>query len=355
MASWSLTVHGAAGGYLATLDSFASLDMALPANDVGALTLSLPVLYPLAYFQKDGRIIVDRRVAGITTSSTWLIRRVQQTLATNGEERIGVTAMDPRHILRRRIVPLAGQATKTGPADDLMKAVVREQFTTATDMDRNLTSDLFSVAADVSLAPSITIEFANRMVLDVLRDIAAAAAQAGTYLAFDVVPDGDGFQFQTFTTAWGDDKRGAVLLSAEMGTLAGVAVVQDWTDEATAVYAAGRGEGNAAITAVATDAARIALSPYGRIERYASASNAATLAAVTGAANAELQAARPREQFSAVLVEQPGMRYGVDVNRGDLVRAEHAGTRYDCRVEPVHLTVDEGGREGVDVQLRNIA
>jgi hypothetical protein len=190
-------------------------------------------------------------------------------------------------------------------------------------------------------------------VLDVLRDIAAAAAAGGTYLAFDVVPDGSGFEFQTFVDVWGEDRRATVLLAAEMGTLAGVGLITDWTQEYTAVYASGRG--NEVIAAVAVDSARVATSPFGRIETYLNASNAATADAVSGAANADLQAGRPREQFSASLVEQPGTVYGVELYLGDVVAAEHAGTRYTCRVEPVAITLAENGAETVDVQLRNIA
>lgn len=351
MAEYGLRVEDPAGAYLATLDTIARLEMAHPANDVGALTLSLPIVYPIGLFQKDGRIVCDRTVRGVTRSTTWLIRKPADTLSEAGERRIGVTAFDPRDLLRRRIVPEASQATKTGHADDLMKAIVRENFVTPLDATRTMGG--ISVGDDVSVGPVITIAFANRVVLDVLRDIAAAAAAAGTYLAFDVVPDGSGFAFRTFVDVWGLDRRASVLLSAEMGTLSGVSLVTDWTQEYTAVYASGRG--NEVIAAVVLDSGRIAASPYGRIERYLNASNAATADAVTGAANAELQAGRPREQFSASLVEQPGTRYGVDLYLGDIVSAEHAGTRYACRVEPVTITLAEDGAETVDVQLRNIA
>lgn len=354
MADYALRVYDAAGGYLASLDVVARLELAQPANDVGVLVVSLPILYPLDLFQKDGRIVVDRTVRGVTLPTTWLVRKPDRSLTESGEQRIGVTAFDPRDLLRRRVVPVASQATKTGPADDLMKAIVREQFVSASDTARNLGS-LFSVASDTSDAPSITIEFANRVVLDVLRDIAAASAAAGTYLAFDVVPIGSSFEFRTYTDVWGVDRRSSVMLSAEMGTLANVSVSNDWTDEVTAVYGAGRGEGAAALTAVATDNARIALSPFGRIERYTSASNATTAAALQAAVTAELQAGRPREQFTARLVEQPDTCYGVDLSLGDLVTAEHEGTRYDCRVEPVRIVLDEDGSETVDIQLRNIA
>lgn len=354
MADYALRVYDAAGGYLANLDVVARLELAQPANDVGTSVLSLPILYPFDLFQKDGLIVVDRTVRGVTLPTTWLVRKPERTLAESGEKRIGVTAFDPRDLLRRRIVPVVSQATKTGPADDLMKAIVREQFVSASDTARNLGS-LFSVAADTSDAPGITVEFANRVVLDVLRDIAAVSAAAGTYLAFDVVPIGSSFEFRTYTDVWGTDRRSSILLSAEMGTLANVSVSNDWTEEVTAVYASGRGEGTAALTAVAADAVRIARSPFGRIESYLNASNATTVAALQSAVNAELQAGRPREQFSARLVEQPGTRYGVDLYLGDLVTVEHEGTRYDCRVEPVRIVLDEDGSESVDIQLRNIA
>lgn len=353
MAEYALRLLDPTGGYVATLDVFASLDCAQGANAVGALTLTLPPSLPFALLRRDSRLLLDRTVAGLMRTTTWLLRRAEQSLSEGGARAQRITFVDPRDLLRRRIVPVASQGVKTGPADDLMKQVVRDNFVTASDPDRILSQ--LTVAADTSSGPTITLEFANRTVLQVLQDLAAASMAAGTYLAFDVIAVDAGFEFRTYPDVWGSDRRADVLLSAERGTLAAVSTVTDWTDEYTAVYAQGRGEGGAALTTTAIDAVRVALSPFGRIETYLNASNATTLAAVQSAAETKLQFGRPREQFTARLVEEPGMRYGLDVYLGDLVQAEHDGTLYDCRVEPVRLTLDEAGNETVSVQLRNIA
>lgn len=350
-ASYVLTLLDPNGGYVAVLDVIAALDCAQPANAVGALTLTLPPSLPFALLRKDSRLVLDRTVGGLTHTSTWLLRRAENTMSDDGARARRVTAVDLRDLLRRRIVPVASQGVATGPADDLMKQIVRDNFVTASNPDRNLPA--LTVAADTSSAPSVTLEFANRNVLQVLQDLAAASMAAGTYLAFDVVPIDDGIEFRTYPTVWGFDRRAEVLLSAERGTLAAVATDTDYTDEATVVYASGRGD--EIITVTAVDAGRIAQSPFGRIEGYLNAASAETLAAVQAAADAELQAGRARELFSARLVEQPGLRYGVDVYLGDLVQAEYDGTLYDCRVEPVRLTLDGAGNETVGVQLRNIA
>ncbi len=352
-ASYGLTLRDPNGGYVATLDVVASLDCAQPVNAVGALTLTLPPSLPFSLFRRDSRILFDRTVGGLTRTSTWLLRRAENSMSDVGARQRSVTAACPRDLLRRRIVVVPAEGTKTGPADDLMKQVVRDNFVTASDPDRNLAQ--LAVAADTSSGPSVTLEFAKRTVLQVLQDLAAAASQAGTYLAFDVVPIGDGFEFRTYPDVWGTDRRDTLLLSAERGTLAAVATVNDWTTEHTAVYAQARGEGDAALLTTAIDTARVALSPFGRIETFLNASNVTTSAALQSAANAKLEEGRAREQFTARLLEEPGMRYGLDVYLGDLVRAEYDGTLYDCRVEPVHLTLDGSGRETIDVQLRNIA
>lgn len=353
MASYALRLLDPNGGYVTTLDLFAALDCAQPANAVGALTLTLPPSLPFALLQRDSRILLDRTVSGLTRSSTWLLRRAENTMSDQGARQRRVMAVDPRDLLRRRVVPVLSQGTKTGAADDLMKQVVRDNFVTASNPDRILSQ--LTVAADTSSGPTITLDFLNRTVLHVLQDLAAASLQAGTYLAFDVVPVGAGFEFRTYPDVWGTDLRADLLLSAERGTLAAVSTVTDWTNEYTVVYAQGRGEGDAALTTTAIDAARVALSPFGRIETYLNASSATTSDALQSAADAKLQEGRAREQFTARLVEEPGMRYGLDLYLGDLVRAEYDGTLYDCRVEPVHLTLDGSGTETIDVQLRNIA
>lgn len=353
MATYALRLLDPNGGYVAELDVFAALDCAQPTNAVGALTLVLPPLLPFALLRRDSRLLLERTVGGLTRSSTWLVRRAENALIEQGSRQRRLTAVDPRDLLRRHIVPVVSQATQTGPADDVMKQVVRDNFVTASNPDRILSQ--ITVAADTGSGPTVTMEFPNRTVLQVLQDLAAASLEAGTYLAFDMVPVGAGFEFRTYPDVWGTDRRDEVLLSAERGTLSAVSTVLDWANESTVVYTSGRGEGNAALTTTAIDTARVALSPFGRIETYLNASSATTTDALQFAANARLQEGRPREQFAARLVEQPGMRYGLDVSLGDLVRAEYDGTFYDCRVEPVRITLDGSGKETVDVQLRNIA
>lgn len=354
MADYALRLLSPTGFYLDTLDVFQSLDEALPANEVGALTLTLPPVYDYALFARDARIERSRKVGGLVERRLWLVRRPANGLSAEGARVLTITAFDPRDILRRRILTEPSQSVKTGPADDVMKAIVRESFTSATDTNRNLDSSLFTVAADVGAGPVITMELAGRYVINALRDLVAASITAGTYLAFDVVPDGDGFQFQTYIDVWGQDRREQVVLSAERGTLVDVEIESDWTEETTVVYARGRGEGDAALSALAYDSARIAASPFGRIETFVNASNATTTAQVQAEADAALAEGFRRDRFSARLQEQPGTRYGVEIGLGDIVTAEHEGTRYVCRVEPVRITLDENGKETLDVQLRNI-
>jgi hypothetical protein len=310
MAEHTLTLQTPAGDYLETLGGVESLDMAY-TTDEGVLNLTLPPWYTVALFRRDCRIHHTRKVAGALAEDTWLIRDARDT-QVGGASRLVVQAFDLKTILRRRIV---FDQVRTGAADDLMKAFVREAYVTATDTDRRV--DLLTVAPDIGAGPSVSIETGERQLLDVLQDLAAASLQAGTYLAFDVVPSGDGFQFQTYPGVRGRDLTSVIVLSVERGTLADVATIQSYIDEATFVYARGRGEADDAIVKTASDAARIGASPFGRIEAV-EASNATTEAGVQAAAT-------------------------------------HGPTLYHCRVEPVQMRVDASGRETIDVQLRSDA
>ncbi len=221
----------------------------------------------------------------LDTETIWLLRRRRKLLTPRHERLIELRAFDLNALLGWRDVVYfsqSPQADKTGPADDLMKAVVRENLgELATDAARDLSGAAFSVAADLGLGATTPLAFSYRKVLPVLQDFSDASARQGVPILFDVVATTPRtFEFRTYRTARGADLSNRVTLSPEFGNLTDVDLDEDWTNEATYVYAAGRGLTNNRQVQPAGDDARAAAGGlFGRIERVISATNVPMTAA----------------------------------------------------------------------------
>lgn len=349
------------GERLAQIDEYLRLAYTRTANDVGVLTLDLASTPGEALWRLDGRLGIWRQGAGglldLETETVWFMRRYQRVLGNNGERRFRITAVSASHLLDRRIVAYAAgsaQAAKTGKADDVMKAIVRENLgSSATDPARDWSS-LVTVAADQSLGPTISKAFSRRRVLTVLGEIAADAAEQGTPMYFDVIcPERGELEFRTYSGQRGEDRTpisNQLVLSPELGTIADGEYADDYLDEATYIYAAGQGEESERQVEEASDAARIGASPFGRIEQLRDARQVTTTAALEAEAAATLYASRPRRTFRGTLVDTPQVRYGRDWHWGDRVMAQFEGQTFECCINSISVTI-ENGQETISAAL----
>lgn len=335
----------------------------LSEMQVGALTMRIPSrLYPLDYFARDYRLTIGRGVAGrqpaLEGDATWLIRRRRYLR----DQRIyEVTALHANHLLARRIVAYAAgssQATKTGTADNLMKAVVRENLTAATDAARNLSSSLFAVQADTSAAASVSMSFSRDNVLATLQQLAQASATAGTYCGFEVRTVAGVLTFVTYTGQRGVDRRAgsssALIIGPDYRNLAETVIDEDWSAESTYIYAAGQGQGSARLEAMASSSAVIARSPFGRIEALKDGRNTADSTQLQDDADAALYAARARASLEGAILDAPQSTYGIHYGWGDRVTAQVDSYQVDALIDPVHITVDQSGGEVRDIRIRSI-
>ena len=350
------------GTKLAQVDRFVSIDLVRGVNAVGVLTLEMDPDTSRDLFRLDGRLGVWRQPANgpreLLAETVFLVRRVRRALSKSGERVLQVTALSAAHLIDRRIVAYpagSAQADKTGPADDLMKAIIRENLGSLAPAGRDW-SALISVAADSSQGPSVSKGFAWRYCLDVLQELGEQAAQAGNPVYFDfVAPVAGGLEFRTYTGQRGLNRSlssgDPLILSPERGNLADCELIEDYTDEATHIYAGGQGEQADREIAEASDAARVGGSPFGRIEAWRDARNTSTTAALQAEANAALWERRPRRIFSGSIQDTPQCAYGIHWRWGDLVVAQFEGRSYDCHVDTVRIKVAKGA-ESISAQLR---
>lgn len=366
-ATYDIRIADDYGRRLAVLGSgWTSFRATRVVGDIGHMILTVPYSRAMqAMLRKDYRISISRCLPGGSPSllfdQVYLMRR-PRLFNSDGLDMIEISCADCNDLLRRRIVAYyAGslQTQVTGPIDDSMKALVRENLGNAasdyaSSTARDLPSGQFAVEVDLGSGPSLAAAYAWRGLLDALQDLSQAARTAGTYTTFDVVATpGQPLQFRTFVGQRGIDRRGGGLmpLSVQTKTLSNVVLEYDWSEEVTAPYAGGRGEQSDRIVQTAVDNARSAESVFGRIEDFVY-SNGETTASVLADAQTRLAAGRPRITATGSYQDSGSVLFGRDVTYGDLVPAQAYGVDFTARLDTVSLAVEREGRETIDCPLR---
>lgn len=353
------------GGYkLAVLDDFISLEYGLLVNAPSPLTLELSAdAIPWSWLNRDVRLEVWRRAAGgrqiLMGSAPFLLRRRRRFTDAQGRRRIQIGAERAIGILGRRIVDyVAGssQASKTAAADNMIKAIVRENLgSLASDTTRDL-SRWLSVASDLGAAPSLSKAYAYRNVLQVCQEIADASATAGTRLYFDVVRTADDtLELRTYTGQRGDDhtRSGPVVvtLSPATDSLQEPSIEETFEGEITRTIAGGQGIKDQRTIQRADDTTRQGASPFGLIESFAQATMAESSGAVLAAAQGRLREARPRRIVTGTISDSPGARFGRDWAWGDAVLASIDGEEVSAHINAVQVQL-AGGKETLQASLR---
>lgn len=373
------------------LSDFITLECVLSEGNIGTLTLVLPGnAHDYTNFRRDARVAYSRApTAALSTGqprlrlvggTTWLLTGRKRTIDTDQKERFVLKCVHPNHLLSRRVVDYdegSAEADKSDPADDAIKAYVRENFTAATDTTRNWSSSLFTVDNDEGLAPSVDKAASYRTILNVCQEVAAAATALGTYTNFEVVGAERGaFRLRTYTGQRGVDRSATsnqtLILSAISGAFNAIELEEDWTDIATYVLAGGAGKKDERIVTAAWDTTLINESPYGKIEYFQSAGGSDDPAVVTDEANRALRERRPRFLFTSSVKDTEFATFMEEYDWGDRVVGEYARPdpygngftdirQFDCRVDPVRISVarsedpetgEQTEAENLDIRLR---
>jgi hypothetical protein len=359
-----LYLYNSTGTKLAAITDYASLEYARKVNEVGQMTVDLPLVYrPLFYpggtFMRDCQLEVWRSVAGqpytLDMETSWFVTLPTDAQASDGTDTFTVVAQDSMNLLQRRVVDyVAGssQASKTGTADDNAKAIVTENFVSPTNTLRTMPN--LTVAANLTAAPVVAKDFAWRNCFDVIKELANSANTSGTYMAFDVIrTDVNSFQFKTFTGARGTDRSTTLTIDPRLGNLGGVKVTQDFSVQKTAIIAGGQGEGVNRAIQRATDPLMGSYGPYGWIEYFYDSRNSASNAALLADANAQLRASRAIILFNGVVIDIPATQYGVNYFYGDIIKAQKDTLSVLCRLDAVKIKVDGNG-EQIDINLVSV-
>lgn len=284
-------------------------------------------------------------------------------------------------LMRRWVIQKNGTsyATKTTFADDMMKAIVSQQMLYGSALDGNGAVDNtrawpqneFYVQPNASAGPSITLQFPDRKVFDVVKDIKDIALQynrsssSNRKIYFDVVPmdiaAGDapsgstlGWEFRTYADLRGTNRTTLREFSQENENLETPSYSKDHLDEITSVIVKGSGRGDSQIAiSPVQDTNRTVSSRWNIIEELVNASSQTGTTALQDAARPVLYKGRPIEDMQLTLMNVPGSNsvprslYGLDWDLGDLVRVSYADKQFNAEIMIIYVAVDDKGKETI--------
>lgn len=406
------------GRKILLLQDYAFFSYSRTTNGVGTMQIGLPYasiknkVTPV--FRRDRRIDVWRSPgAGIPARREGMYILFGYRIYTRQTDNVTMVvfyANTAKDMLSRRVVlqPDGSEATyKTGAIDDLMKRIVREQFLygsvldangTAIDNDRAFPEGEFSVQADLGLGPDIAIQFANRKVLDVLKELKDASFQLNTldYLTyqkiyFDVIPVdlGHGFdeildengqpitdefgqhlldeqsatvikegavglQFVTYAGLYGKDRTADIVFSIENNNILAPEYYENHNTSENTIVVKGYGRGDSRPYIAVQDTDRAKASRWSRDESYLDASQEPDQDNLADYGYSELYLKKPIESINCTFLsiegsaDTPQSLYGIDWDLGDLLLVQYADRSFTVEVEIVYVSVDETGDENIE-------
>lgn len=372
MASHQILVFNPSGNYVGDLSSSAvSFRYVKAVNEKGFFTVSAPANeWPMEWRGLDYQYHFWRRPNG----GEWKLDFVGlakdrfsdtvQGVTTKRVEGFGVN-----DILDARIIAYksgTAGASKTDYLDDMMKAVVYDNFGAGATDARNIVSPFrLSIAADLSDAPNVKKAFAYENVLETLQSLcetSAGQASGAVELFFDVVCTGYNsagqptFEFRTYTGQPGVDRTdngsnsSAVVFSLANANIDNVHYQRIFSAERNYIYAGGLGLEDDRNVAEASDDTRIGESPINRRELFVSATHLEDAEIAEGAYEA-LNENRPTRKLTCDLLDTETTPYGVAWEWGDKVTVYYEEGKFDEVVRVVEVRVDSNKKETISAQF----
>lgn len=367
MSNWEIWLDDPFGNRLLQLDRTEGFSLTRIVNNIGAFVLNLPWDFDSKLIKLDGLVEFWRSPEGgaLKWVGTGMVRR-HKFHDDNGKDVLTLGGVDAIDLLRRRIVAYAADSTgslQTDNADDIMKAIVKQNLGANAVAARNLTALGFTVDVDLHAAPSITMGFSWKNVLEVLQNLANASAQNGVELFFDLIPvlitsTQIGFNFRTFTGQPGKNHTypngiNPVQFGKEWGNLGAAELEIDYGEEINYVYVGGDGEDEARTIVELSDPTRVGASPYNRCETFTDARNNSG-SSLYSKGNNELIAGNPKRRFQGELLDTEQTRYGINWEFGDKVSATYLGNQFNGIIRGVSFSVNSDGVESLSAKMENV-
>lgn len=328
--------------------------IAMSANAVGAWSMVVSPKTLVESWLADDAVLEFWRKPFMATSkflASGFLKNIEYYDNNRGTELLEISGPDQNDLLDTRVIAYpSGEATasKTGYADNVAKAYVRENLgSLATDTARDWSARL-AVDPDLSLGASMPKAGSYDNLLKLLQDIAAGSNQRGVPLYFGVSPvsGSDGrvtYLFYTSINQPGRDRRSTMTFSRRRHNLEGARLSFLRSSERTVAYVGGPGEGVDRLVRKRQDDTRLVTSIWGRREMFINATNAANADELDAIGDANLYANRPRWKFTGNLLSTMiGSRFGVDWDFGDMAVIDYRDKQFDAMIGKVAISVNRG-------------
>lgn len=371
MADYQFWISDEEGVRLAPLVHLESAIYTRTVNDWGWCKERFPLnKFDEALIGVDHILEIERRPrVGVAYTTEWVgfLRKWRRFDADNGEPMIELGAMHMAELLDRRLIAFktdTAQADKSGPADDVMKAFVRENAGNLAPLDeagrpRDYGTE-FSVQADASLGPTVDRQGGWKNLLQTLQQISLSSIPQTPAIYFDIVYAFAGglatFEFRTYSGQVGTDRSTGldrVIFSKARENLRAPVYEVDWSQERNYIYGLGPGIGVNRIVDPEKDVPRHTLTKWSRREDYQDARGETDVLGVASRAFEKLQASRPRERFTAELLDTPQHPYGEEWFFGDKAVAEYLSKQFTGNIESVAVEIKPDGSDSISARIES--
>lgn len=252
-------------------------------------------------------------------------------------------------LLSRRTNAYRAPHEYTGPADDVMKQIVRENCgpnaTLINGRLRNANFTGFEVAANASQAASWHGGRSYRNVLDILKEISLARS---VDFKVDFIPPTSttpiGFRFVTAYPQLGSVKN--LLFGPEYGNVNRPQFTASATEEVTVLLVAGSGVEGARQIEIIESIARLE-TPWNDIELTRDNRNETDVSGMTAVGDSELVKLGEQESFTFELLQTPATLYGRDYNLGDIITVRFGDIVRTFKIVGVNISINRDQGETI--------
>ncbi len=344
-----------AGAKVAEVLDCLALAYRKPVDEPGLLTVNLPATSPtLALLERDGQAIVYRRNPALGLDWTQDFIGLFGAFDRAYKERETYVARFPGllSLLGRRSV-----AYRTGTANRSDFASVKAETIAKTLVEYNAgpsatvvngrirTPNTLGVVVAADQARGNTLSYACAWA-NLLTSLRKLAKIGGGDFALNKT-GAQQFVFEWYAGQLGTDRSATVSFALGRGNMAEPHYVEDHTAEKTVAIVGGQGEGDSRAVAVRTSA------DYGAtndVELFVDGRSLSTTEGLNADGDAALAENQARREFTFKVVQTPGCFYGQHYFLGDLVTAQYGGLSQRFKVKAVNVSVDQDGKETVDVE-----
>lgn len=357
-ARYQIRVYNPLTGDLnAVLTDWIALNYTKNVNDFHTFQLVLNSEDPnIQFFTLDALVEVWRRPdaygVGWYREITTLFRTPQYNLYENGHETFTGYARGLNDFLHRRHVLYPANTAntlKSGPADNVMKAFVRENCTAAGNAlprksfgTYDCTIYGLTVAPDVGLSPVWTGARSWNNLLDVLNDVSMTPSNTDFEIE-RVGTTGLQFEFITYYPQRGVDRGSEVTFTPDFSNMSNVIFTRSRTEEANVVFVLGQGEGTSRqVLPRSASPVVLAESRWNAIETTVDARSQDSVAAFTTTGDETLEKLKAQDQFEFAALQTRQRQYGVHYGVGDCVRAKYKAYATTKKIVSAAVSVADG-------------